>query len=394
MKVTFCTNSVSRLGGGVTPAVRDLARALQRRGLDVSVAALRDEHSASDVLQWRPLPVETAPVTGPRALEFAPTLAARLRQADAELYHRHGLWTYLSRAVAQAARHNGRPYVVSVHGMLNPRALEISPLRKRIVGQLFERRFLNRAACVHALSDDEARACREYGVRSPIAVIPNGVEPAIPDETAQRPWPAERRVLLYLGRLHPIKGLPDLVAAFASQAAAAAAGNWHLVLAGPDQLGHRHKLETQLAAAGLRERVTFTGLVHGAAKETLLHHCAALVMPSTSEGQAPMAVLEAMSHGRPVLVTEACGMPFVETEGIGLSAAGSLEAALGRLFALADHEREAMGRRGRDYVSRHYRWDEAARKMAGVYRWIVHARERPSWVQPATDRRGSQPACA
>ena len=394
VNVTFCTNSVSRLGGGVTPAVRELARALAAHGVKVRVSALLDRHTATDRAQWEPLAVDTAPVAGPRTLEFAPRMRNQLLRSRCTLYHRHGLWTYPSWAVARAARRNDCPYVVSVHGMLNRPALRVSPLRKRVAGRLFERRFLNEAACVHALSEAEAHACRDYGVSSPIAIIPNGIEPVAPAPETTSPWPADRRVLLYLGRLHPIKGLPDLIAAFGAQAARAAAGNWHLVLAGPDQNNHRRTLESQVAALGIGERILFAGPVHGAEKDAMLQHCSTLVLPSTSEAHA-VAVLEAWSHGRPVLVTEACGLPFVEAEGIGLSASGSgaaLSEALARLFDLADHERGAMGRRARAYVSAHYRWDEAARKMAGVYRWITGAGECPSWVLPATDQRGS--ACA
>ena len=106
--------------------------------------------------------------------------------------------------------------------MLNPTALQVSSFRKRVFGMLFENRFAQNAGCIHALTNAEAKACRNYGLRNPIAIVPLGID--IPERAAKSvecPWPDDKRkTLLYLGRLHPIKGLPNLIEGFFAGTAA------------------------------------------------------------------------------------------------------------------------------------------------------------------------------
>lgn len=137
-------------------------------------------------------------------------MRGRLESGRLSLLHIHGLWMYPSVACMQWSR-GKRPYLVSPHGMLDGWALRNSAWKKILAARLYENRHLRGAACLNALNESEAASIRAYGLRNPVCIVPNGVD--LPD---QRPTlGGGEKVCLFLGRLHPKKGLPALLSAWA-----------------------------------------------------------------------------------------------------------------------------------------------------------------------------------
>ena len=122
---------------------------------------------------------------------------------------------YSSLASTRWARKHHKPLIVSAHGMLDSWAVKNSGIKKRIAGILYEDAHLRQARCLHALSDGEAMAFRGYGLRNPICVIPSGIDLPRTRLNDAPSWydtlPRGAKVLLYLGRIHPKKGLRALV---------------------------------------------------------------------------------------------------------------------------------------------------------------------------------------
>ncbi len=382
MKIACVLSSISRANGGVSESVRRLAQSLPPAGADrVSVYGLRDRFTDDDLPLWRPLVPRALTPQGPAALGFAPALLTALQEDDADVSHAAGLWMYPSVAHHRAARTRRRPYLISPHGMLDPWALRHSAWKKNLAAALFERAHLRGAACLHALCAAEADAIRAYGLRNPVCILPNGVDLPADAPPAPAPWadhvPAGRRVLLFLGRLHPKKGLPNLLTAWPT----ADARDWQLVIAGWDQGGHRSELEALCAARGLADRVTFIGPVHGPAKAAAYAAAHGFVLPSFSEG-LPMTILEAWAARLPVLMTTACNLP----EGFAAGAAREIDTdpdkmarSLLEFMQASEADRSAMGRRGHALVENQFNWTRIAAEMLAVYRWVCG--------------RGPQPAC-
>jgi poly(glycerol-phosphate) alpha-glucosyltransferase len=274
--------------------------------------------------------------------------------------------------------------------MLEPWALANSAWKKRAFRWLVEEGNLRSSSCIHALCDQEARSIRALGFDNPIAVIPNGV--GLPDISATRtraefdklfPEVRGRRVMLFLGRVHPKKGLPHLLDAWVNVARDPLheVDGWVLVVAGPDQLGHVAQVEARSRALGIERDVVFTGPLYGDAKHAALAASDALVLPSFSEG-LPMAVLEAMAWQVPVLITRQCNVD-VEALGAGLLAeptATSVGGMLCRFFELSQEERQALGASGRKAVEQHFTWPTVARRMCQVYEWSLGGGLRPDCV--------------
>jgi glycosyltransferase involved in cell wall biosynthesis len=366
-----------------------------RETVSVRVVGLRDEFTNADLAAWNPVPVQCVPVRGPRSFGFSEQVSKLLQVAEPDLVHVHGLWQFNSIAVLRWHHRSKRPYLVSPHGMLDPWALRNAGWKKRIAWSLYERAHLGRASCIRALCRSEVQSIRALGLRGPICLIPNGVD--LPGSRGTMPTNAEsgitelaagKKVLLYLGRIHPKKGLACLLRAWARVKPPV---DWRLVIAGWDQGGHLKELKrlsNELGLAGeshgspTTAPVRFIGPQFGTAKKAWLQQCEAMILPSMSEG-VPMAILEAWAHGKPALITPECHL----TEGVQKGAAISIEPdevgilrGLKTLFEASPAELEHMGRRGREVVVTSFDWSRVAEQLRGVYRWMRHGGPRPDCV--------------
>lgn len=386
MRLGFLTGSVSRKAGGLFPAVRSLAEALQRSPeIDLNVFGLMDADTAADLPAWGPVPVNASPVRGPRGFGYASGLGSELGRKRIDLLHVHGMWMYPSIAARRWSARTRAPYVISPHGMLDRWAIKNSRWKKRIAILLYEGSHLHGAACLHALCEAEAQDIRAFGLTNPICIIPNGTEVAAGLEPPPAPWRAElardAKVLLYLGRLHPKKGLLNLLRAMheVHRCADEQPRSWHLVIAGWDQNGHRAHLEAFAAQCGMAGFVHFVGPQYGDAKLATLCAADAFVLPSVSEG-LPMAVLEAWTHGLPVLMTPQCNLP----EGFAAGAAiriecdpESIASGLQELFSMGENGLHAMGKAGVKLAAKDFSWAGIAERMEAVYRWLLGIGPRP-----------------
>jgi poly(glycerol-phosphate) alpha-glucosyltransferase len=253
--------------------------------------------------------------------------------------------------------------------------------KKRVAALFYENQHLREAACLRALSEAEARSIRSYGLRNPICVIPNGVD--LPDlrERNAITKPANRKTLLYLGRLHPKKNISNLIRAwnetFSSQRGSGE--HWILAIAGWDQGGYESELKR--VAAGTS--VVFLGPKFGADKSECYRTCDGFILPSLSEG-LPMAVLEAWSYAKPVLMTRGCNLPegFEANAALRIgTAAEEIAAGLKQLIELGDDDRMATGARGRDLVGKKFSWPRIGEQMRVVYEWALGGGQAPDSVR-------------
>jgi poly(glycerol-phosphate) alpha-glucosyltransferase len=274
--------------------------------------------------------------------------------------------------------------------MLDPWAVRRSGWKKRLAHSFYEGENLRKAACLHALTESEAQALRDYGLANPIAVIPNGTVPPSDAELEAVPPPAwmagdDRSVLLFLGRIHPKKGLSETLPAWArlKMEDPKLAARWRLVVAGWGEAGYLERLRTQTARLRLERDVTFVGSLYGKDKFAAFAHASVFILASHSEG-LPVAVLEAWAHRLPALISPACNLSEAVQAGAAIQAAGNTdEIALGlaKVMRMERQDLKAMGINGRRLVECQYAWPRIAAEMAGVYAWILGRGARPSCVQ-------------
>jgi poly(glycerol-phosphate) alpha-glucosyltransferase len=390
LKVGMLLGSIAPTAGGVAACVQALGLALHAPALShhIEVFSLADHGGNRDLGGWGALPVQLCTTAGPRSFGYAPGLSAAMASADLDVLHVHGLWMYPSVAARRwgAARH--APYIVSPHGMLDPWALANSGWKKDIATRLYERAHLTHAACIHALCDAELEAIRAFGLRNPVCVIRNGVTPPTGDAVARPAWraalPDDARVLLFLGRLTPKKGLTNLIRAWGAfrQRAGTRASTWHLVLAGWGADGYVAGLRSLAANLALGASVHFIGPQHDAAKEATFAASDAFILPSVSEG-LPMAILEAWQHGLPVLMTPQCNLPEGVSHGAAVTVmpdVDSLTACLVDIAAWPPTRLAVMGEAGRRLVGERFSWPAVAEEFSAVYEWICRGGVRPGCI--------------
>jgi glycosyltransferase involved in cell wall biosynthesis len=313
------------------------------------------------------VPVRYFPRSWPMQPIGSRTLTRALRDAlrRTDVLHIHGLWNRVVWAAARDARRAGIPYVLSPRGMLEDAAVGHHSWRKRAAYALLERRTVHDAARLHATSDREAASLARLGQTPPVVCIPNGIEPrdassAHRDGSSGQHGPS----ILFVGRVHPIKRLDLLVDAFIL--VRAEYPDVRLVIAGPDEMGLRRDLTAR--AGNAAAAIQWVGQVTDAQRDTLLAEATALVLCSDSESFG-LSVLEAMSAGVPVVVTDTCGWDEVGSHGAGLvvpQRADAIASALGRLIQYPVQAAE-MSHRGQALVEQRYRWETIARAFMRTY---------------------------
>lgn len=311
-----------------------------------------------------------------RAVGIARTIAERARSGTVDLVHDHGAWLPNNAAAALAARWHDVPLVITPRGMVEPWAMQHQALKKTLGWHLYQSHVLQSADLLHATSTLEARNLRELGLDAPIAVIPNGVE--IPDAWKQTPTEESPRRVLFLSRIHPKKGLPNLIDAWAQLQPS----GWELVITGPDEDGHRAEIEDRAERRGISDDVTFTGPVYGDEKWALYRNSDLFVLPTHSENFG-VVIAEALASGLPAITTKGAEWSILEREGCGWWIEIGVEPlieALRDAMGRTDAERLEMGQRGRRVAEEEFSWDSVAERMMGVYRWLLDEGEQPCFV--------------
>lgn len=365
--------------GGPSRTVCAACTHLAARGIEVEIVAGRTTPDAP-ALTPEGAAVTFATGSGPRGLwRFAQRLRRRVQQMQPHVIHDHGVWLSTNALSAVVARRAGIPWVTTPRGMLEPWALQHRRWKKKVAWHTYQRRCLQQAAFVQATARMEARHLRALNLTAPIAVIPNGVSPP-----ASWPDPAPRtgrRRALFLSRIHPKKGLPMLIDAWA----AVQPDGWELVIAGPDEGRHRRNVEARVEQHGLADQVRFIGPVDDREKWAWYRSSDLFVLPTHSENFG-VVVAEALLAQVPVLTTTGAPWEVLETGRCGwwvdpteAAIAEGLETAV----SCSEAERAAMGRRGHALVNDRYTWTAVARLLHVAYEWVDGGEVVPPFVVSA-----------
>jgi glycosyltransferase involved in cell wall biosynthesis len=234
-------------------------------------------------------------------------------------------------------------------------------------------RAIHRFDRVHALSRFEEEEMRVFGWTKPIGIVPNGVFlseidplPAPGEFRAKHPQLGSDPYILFLSRLHPIKGLPILVDAF--QKVLARVPNARLVITGPD-FGMQKPIEEQVARLGIADRVHLTGPIFSKDKYAAMVDSSCFCLPSGHEAFS-VAIAEAMAARSPVVISEECHFPEAQDAGAGFVVQRTVDGvADGLLKVMSDAAKgRAMGEAGRRLIEEKFTWEAVARSLVEMYK--------------------------
>ena len=349
---------------GVSTFVGGLSAALCNAGIDVSVAVCN-----SEVGEIYPLDARV------RLLAIA-SLVQTCGHSDFDLVHIHGLWTPVLHKVSQWAKRNKLPVVWSPHGMLAPWAMKHKWWKKYLPWHLYQKGDLKRAKMLHATSEQEVEWIRSLGFMQPITVAPLGTPlPSL------KPWKVKReKVLLFVGRIYPVKALDRLIQAFA-EVPLEVRRDWRLRLVGPDQAGHKKSLEFLVQSLDLGDNIEFVGPKFGEDLVAEYDSCDCLALVSHTENFGA-TVVAAMAHGKPVITGDKTPWEVVRERKCGWWGSNEpekLSAAICEMMSMSYKERRQMGGYGRNLVKEKYTWNAVVEMMGKGYEVVVKYKDRNIW---------------
>ncbi len=298
--------------------------------------------------------------------------------AKADILHNHSLWSFPNMAAGLVTKGDRALLVTSPRGTLAPAARARSRLKKLLFSPL-QQPAIDRAVCLHATSVMEYEDIRALGLKHPVAIIPNGIDIPQLENKPSKSDSSQYRRMIFLGRLHPIKGIEMLLRAWCELQNTNP--DWELVIAGKGERTYVDSLKT-LAGQLQLQRVTFPGPVYGLAKSYLYFSSELFILPTETENFG-MAIAEAQAHGLPVVTTRGAPWAGLEQKQSGWWIERSQENIVKTLAVALRCDRgalELMGARGRAWMIADFDWLAVSQQMTSVYKWLHSGGTNPSCV--------------
>ena len=373
MKLLHVISSIARKSGGPARSVQGLVAGLNAAGVETWLMTIKRGE-----MPW---------VDGITHFANGRPFENVLLKVKPDIVHLHGLWSLELHRCAMICRRWHAPYVIAPRGMLEPWSLQQKWLKKRIARLLYQDRDLKCAAALHATAESEAEQFRKLGFKNPIIVSPNGVN--VPKNFEPRNTQNTRKRVLFVSRMHPKKGVMELVEAWGQVVSGGVMewrsggveerGSWIVELVytvnGDFEREYEAKVKARVKELGLEDQFIFTGALNDDEKWQAYARADLFVLPTYSENFG-IVVAEALWAGVPVITTK--GTPWKELEerkcGWWIdTGVEPLVKALCKATVLSDVERREMGARGRELVEEKYTWDAVVKAMVKGYERVVQS---------------------
>ena len=305
-----------------------------------------------------------------RAWGYRAFLERTIREYDFVFIHDY--FTYQTRVTADICSRHGVPYAITPHGSLNPIRLE----NKYWIKQLFlisNRHIFANCEFVVALTETEKKILSKYKDESTIHVLPNGIDMGEFSDISNyrgglrhRLGLLDEKLVVFVGRIHHIKGLDILVRAFAL--VVAEINNARLIVVGPDE-GYKSILKRVVSDEGVTNSVQFTGLLNGTELKEVFADADLYVLSSYDEG-FPISVLEATASGVPCVISTNCNIPEIGKIGAGYIVENDPEELASRIVEVLKDKvlRQSMSQKGIEMVNRQFTWDSVVERLESLSR--------------------------
>jgi glycosyltransferase involved in cell wall biosynthesis len=374
MRVLYFAAGLEAKAGGPSRAIPVQCQATHCGSIQVGLAFVDSGiEVAPEVLLLEPLGIKTCPLS---KRELFATLPRIVKEYD--VVHIHGIWSFECIWTSFIAYRLKKRVVFSLHGVLEPWAINHKRTKKQIAWQTIVGRLVNSCDAVQATALSEGRNAREFGITCPIAVIPNCV--SVPDFSSSAVGTSRENRILFLSRLHPQKGTIELIRSLANLKEVLDEGNWRLVIAGPDPEGHKEAIIREAALRGVINYIDFVGAVDGASKWDLYRTAGLFVLPSFGENFA-LVVAEALGCGVPCITTQAAPWSELVSNDCGwwpTVGQQALDVALAEALRTSPERRREMGNNGIALIKKMYGSVGQSLALREFYEWILDRDGIPS----------------
>lgn len=370
-RVVYAFEDYSAIAGGVPAVVNQLSQRMAERGNPVHLLYVKGKNqpSSSGVIKQ-----SCIPSTGPgSSWGWSPQLRREtLRLAtcsDQTVFHLHGIWAAPQYVAAKVARDRSIPFVLSAHGMLEPWLWNQQGWKVRTKKQLYWKMLaypaFSAASVIHAITPLEQQHLRALFPSNNIEVIPNAIDlDEYPEDDST--GKDRQKLVLFLGRVEPKKGVDILLSAFAQ---ASIGSEWKLAIIGPVwSTSYQALLEKIVSEHDLGARVAFIGPVFGDEKQHWIRKAWVMAVPSHSE-VVGLVNLEAAAYCLPSITTHQTGLTDWASGGGMLIQpnVGDMKAALEDACSWSDTERSERGSASRRLVADRYSWKTVMPQWVSLY---------------------------
>lgn len=295
-----------------------------------------------------------------------------------DVIHNHGIWRMHNIYSYRIKKNKNIKVIISPRGSLSKEALKISSFKKKIFNLFFRHtKVINNCDAFHATSEKEKIEIRELGFKQPIAVIPNGIN--IPIYRKKKFRKKNSRNFLYLGRIHPIKGLESLIQSWIKMEKN---NNCKLEICGYyNDKKYYEKLRKMVKENELKN-VTFSKAVSGQEKIDKFLSSDIFILPSKSENFG-IVIAEAMSLGLPVITTNNTPWECIMRENLGWYIdlnENKIYQSMIQASQSNQNDLIAMSKKSRNYVKNEFEWESLLTKYDQFYKWILNNGVKPSFV--------------
>lgn len=317
------------------------------------------------------------------AIPYKRYLKKNINKVD--IYHFHGIWMPSDNVIGRYCKNNDIPYIINPRGDLETERInydKIKKIKKLIAWNIYGKKLADGAACILVTSEQERDGVRRMGCTAPIAVIPNGIELiSFPQSIVHNH--GEKKVLLFLSRVNPIKGIEYLIDAW-NEIDINLRSKWELHIAGnSDPKDYIDTLKKRVQQLNLSENIKFIGPITGNDKITKYQNSNLFILPTLNENFGNV-VAEAMMCECPVITTTNAPWGCISEDKCGWwinLSVENIKNALTEAMSLTDTERHELGRKCRQAIINRYSASVVAKKTMEVYKWVLKQAQKPEFVE-------------
>lgn len=374
--------------GGPTYSVPIQCIGTQREGAEMSLVVY--EESKPFETNLKEAGVKMIHIPNPRN-KFEHSWSPKLKhylsncQDKPDILHFHGVWMPADLLVSKYGKKNNIPYVINPRGDTEIARINhntAKKIKKKLAWWLYSKTIVDNAACIIATSEQESNSIRKLGCKVPIAIIPNGIDiDAFPQKIVHNH--GKKRVLLFLSRINPIKGIEYLIDAW-FRLPDELRSDWELHIAGnSDPKEYLRSLEERINLHNPKDSVKFVGPITGEDKMQAYQNANLFILPTLNENFGNV-VAEAMMCECPVITTKNAPWECILEEGCGWWVDLSVENLIKAIIEgmqMTDSERHELGKKSRECVIRNFSASSTAEKTLQLYKWILGQCKRPDFVK-------------
>ncbi len=377
--------------GGPAKSVPFLCKHLMALGVDTEIHSVKKYSKEKNyIIEENNIPWKNNRNSITDTLRYSSTLKKGIKKSIVEetILHTQNQWNYPPYCAYLLHKKQNIPLICSIRGSMYSWSLEQYKFYKKFFWYMFQHKMFQSANCIHVTEQNELKAIRDTGIKSPIALISNGIDleefNVLPDKISSKQafnLSNNEKYILFMSRIHPKKGLDFLVKVWAQ--ISKSYPNWKILVAGPvGDEAYYNKIIKIINNSEINDKIIFLGMLDKKKRIQAYMASNLFVLPSHTENFG-IVIAEALASGIPVITTRNTPWEELETHNCGWwinLSESDLKETISKAINLDEAQLIEKGKNGIDLIKNKYSWELQAKKMKLLYQWVLGKAEQPDFI--------------